>query len=40
MHMENSEGRLPDQLVRNRANASGNGPAHLENIKTNDKQLI
>ena len=29
--MENSVGRLPNQVVRNRANSSGKGPAHMEN---------
>ena len=31
MHMENSVGRLANQVVRNRANSSGKGPAHMEN---------
>ena len=36
----NIVGQPLNQLVCNRANSSGNGPAHLENIKTKDKQLI
>ena len=31
--MENSEGRLANQVVRNRANSSGKGPAHMENTE-------
>ena len=31
--MENSRGRLPDQAIRNRANSSVKGPAHMENTE-------
>ena len=31
MNMENSVGRLPNQVIRNRANSSGKRPAHMEN---------
>ena len=31
--MENSVGWLPDQVVHNRANSSGKGPAHMKNAE-------
>ena len=33
MHMENSKGRLPNQVIRNTANSSGKGTAHMENTE-------
>ena len=35
MHMENIGGRLPNQIVRNRAKSFGNGPTHMKNIEKN-----
>ena len=31
--MKNSVGRLPNQVVHNRSNSSGKGPAHMENTE-------
>ena len=36
MNTENVVGQSPKQLVCNKANSSGKGPAHLENKKKND----
>ena len=33
MHMENSVGRLYNQVVRNRDNSSGKEQAHMENTE-------
>ena len=33
MHIENSVGRIPNQVIHNRANSSAKGPAHMENTE-------
>ena len=33
MHMENRVGRFPNQFIRNGANSSGKGLAHLQNTE-------
>ena len=38
--MKNSVSQLPNQVVRNRANSSGKGPAHMENTEKYINKLI
>ena len=40
MHLENFMGRLLNQLICNRANSSGKGPAHLGNVKRKVKLTV